>query len=56
MPLEDPPRREIGVMDPKRKRRQEKEDLKRVYDFPMPLLEDRGQFEYNLVWSENLMN
>lgn len=55
MPLEDPPRKDLGVEDPKRKRKQEKEAMKRVYDFPLPLLEDRGQFEYNEVWSEDLM-
>jgi hypothetical protein len=55
MPLEDAPKKEIGTEDPKRKIKQEREAMKRVYDFPLPLLEDRGQFEYNQVWSEDLM-
>ena len=55
MPLEDPPRSALGSEDPKRKRKLEKEAMKRVYDFPLPLLEDRGQFEYGQVWSADLM-
>jgi dynein heavy chain len=55
MPLEDAPKSQLGFDEQKQQRKDQREAMKREFDFPLLSVEDQGQFQYNQVWSGQLM-